>query len=91
MENKVVLFGTASCHKTVFYQSYLNEKGITFEFLDVKKDEEAAKVLRSLYESVKLNFPTLLVGGKKLRNPSIKDLDKWLEKKGLKRGTKNLS
>ena len=34
----------------------------------------------SLVEDIDIeNFPTILVGTKKLRNPKFKDLDKWLE------------
>jgi hypothetical protein len=55
------------------------EKGIEFDFLDVHEDDAAADELRSLYTTGKLNFPTILVGTKKLRNPKFKDLDKWLE------------
>ena len=84
MNAAVILYGASDCHKTQFYQSYLSERGIGFTFKDVRRDELAAKELRALYESGKLNFPTLLIAGKKLRNPSTKDLDKWLSKKNLR-------
>ena len=75
----IKLFGHKDCHKTKIYQSYLKEKGIEFDFLDVHEDDAAADELRSLYTTGKLNFPTILVGTKNLRNPKFKDLDKWLE------------
>ncbi|MEM7656433.1 MAG: glutaredoxin family protein [Bacteroidota bacterium] len=75
------LYGAARCHKTQFYLTHLKEKGIEHIFLDVEEDEAAAIELRSLYESGKLNFPTFLIHGKKLRNPRIEELEKWLEKK----------
>ena len=81
MEQYVILFGAADCHKTIFYQEYLKKRGVAFDFRDVRQDEHAAETLRSLYESGQLNFPTFLIGGKKLRNPTVKQLDKWLVKK----------
>ena len=41
--------------------------------------KEAAEELRSLYETGKLNFPTILVNEKKLRNPTDKELIKWTQ------------
>ena len=52
--------------------------GLNFVFKDVTKDKEAAQELRNLYKSGKLNFPTIVIDGKKLRNPSINDLEKQL-------------
>lgn len=76
------LYGAARCHKTQFYLSYLREQGIEHVFLEVEQEEAAAEELRGLYESGKLNFPTFLIHGKKLRNPRIEVLEKWLEKLG---------
>ena len=36
--------------------------------------------MRGLYKSGKLNFPTITIGKKKLRNPNDEELDKWLNK-----------
>ncbi|MEL7427252.1 MAG: glutaredoxin family protein [Bacteroidota bacterium] len=86
MEDKQVkeikLYGAAHCHKTRYYQELLREKGLDFAFLDVEENEAAADELRALYTTGRLNFPTLLIDGKKLRNPSLLDLEKWLSKKG---------
>ena len=43
-------------------------------------NEDYAKELIALYETKRLNFPTLLLGKKKLRNPSNFALMKWLKK-----------
>ncbi len=75
----IKLFGHKDCHKTQTYQRYLKEKGVQFVFLDVHEDDAAASELRSLYTTGKLNFPTILIGTKKLRNPKFDELDKWLE------------
>ncbi len=76
----VKLFGQRDCHKTMIYHSYLKEKGIQFVFLDVHESESAGDELKSLYLNGKLNFPTILIGAKKLRNPKFTDLDKWLKR-----------
>ena len=86
MENKstggIRLFGAERCHKTRFYADFLRQQELDFSFHDVEVDEAAAQELRSLYTTGKLNFPTILIDGKKLRNPSLTELEKWLQKKG---------
>ena len=42
--------------------------------------EDHAEELRGLYENRKLNFPTITIGNKKLRNPSDEELQKWINK-----------
>lgn len=83
MKPAVVLYGAAGCHKTQFYQRYLKDRHIPFAFKDVRQDDLAAQQLKALYTSGRLNFPTLVVAGKKLRNPSTSQLEKWLIKKNL--------
>jgi predicted GNAT family acetyltransferase len=58
----------------------LNEIGLPYQFLDVEASEDHAEELRNLYESRKLNFPTITIGNKKLRNPYKEDLIKWINK-----------
>ena len=77
---KIKLYGAERCHKTRYYKTLLRKLGLNFEFLDVEENEDFAKNLRDLYESRKLNFPTIIIGDKKLRNPSDAELQKWLEK-----------
>lgn len=83
MDKEVILYGSANCHKTIHYQEFLSDKNVEFDFYDVVKDPEKAKELRSLYKSGKLNFPTIMLKGKKLRNPKDEELEKWLIKKDL--------
>ena len=80
MSNKVILYGSAKCHKTMAYQDYLSSREVNFTFLDVVANMNYASELRGLYKSGKLNFPTLMVGHKKLRNPEWSVLNKWLNK-----------
>jgi hypothetical protein len=49
-------------------------------FFDVEKNEDYAEELRGLYENRKLNFQTITIGKKKLRNPTDKDLNTWFVK-----------
>lgn len=82
MDNRldIKLFGTAGCHKTQYYQTYLEATKLPYQFLDVEQNEDHAEELRGLYENRKLNFPTITIGKKKLRNPAKEDLEKWLNK-----------
>lgn len=76
----IKLFGTATCHKSNYYKVLLDKTTLPYQFLDVKQNQDYANELRDLYENRKLNFPTITIGKKKLRNPSEKELDKWLNK-----------
>lgn len=78
MSTKIKLYGAERCHKTKYYQDVLKSKNIDYLFLDVEKNTNAAQELRDLYTNGKLNFPTLCIGPKKLRNPTDKELSKWL-------------
>lgn len=80
MLSKVILYGTESCHKTQYYKKFLEGFNVKYQFFDVVSNDAHAEQLRLLYKNRKLNFPTITVGEKKLRNPSDKDLKKWIEK-----------
>lgn len=55
-------------------------RNLNYAFLDVENNEENEIELRNLYKNRKLNFPTITVHDKKLRNLSEKDLQKWIDK-----------
>ena len=76
----IKLYGADGCHKTHYYKILLDKIGLPYQFLDVEKHEDHAEELRGLYENRKLNFPTITIGKKKLRNPYKEDLEKWLNK-----------
>ena len=76
----IKLYGAARCHKTQYYQLFLDDTELAYEFLDVEHDKANAEALRGLYENGKLNFPTITIGKKKLRNPKKEALIKWLDK-----------
>ena len=77
---EIKLYGTERCHKTKYYKAFLKDKNMDYIFLDVEENEDFAKELRGLYKNRKLNFPTITIENKKLRNPSDKELIKWIKK-----------
>ena len=76
----IKLYGAQRCHKTQYYQTFFKTRNIDYAFFDVEKNIHYADKLRNLYENKRLNFPTITIGKKKLRNPTDKELIKWLEK-----------
>ena len=76
----IKLYGAEGCHKTKYYQLLLDETELPYQFLDVEDNKDHATELRGLYENEKLNFPTITIGSKKLRNPYKEELHKWLNK-----------
>ena len=76
----IKLYGAAVCHKSNYYKILLDQSALAYQFLDVENNEEHAEELRGLYENRKLNFPTITIGEKKLRNPYKEELEKWLIK-----------
>lgn len=77
---EIKLFGSENCHKTIYYKGLLKDSNMSYKFLDVVSNEEHAVELRELYNNKKLNFPTLTIGKKKLRNPGKEELFKWIDK-----------
>ena len=78
MKTIIKLYGTERCHKTKYYQSFFKDRNLDYIFYDVEQNEEYAEELKSLYESRNLHLTTITVGEKRLRNPSDKDLNKWI-------------
>ncbi|MFD2726994.1 glutaredoxin family protein [Hyunsoonleella rubra] len=80
MVPKIKIYGAERCHKSQYYIQFLKDLNLDFQFLDVETNEANAEALRSLYKNRRLNFPTIMIGEKKLRNPSDSELKKWIEK-----------
>ncbi|WP_298555532.1 glutaredoxin domain-containing protein [uncultured Algibacter sp.] len=80
MATEIKLYGAEKCHKSQYYKRYFEDLNLNYTFLDVELNEVDAEALRNLYKNRKLNFPTVTIGEKKLRNPSDTDLKKWIEK-----------
>ncbi|WP_281857300.1 N-acetyltransferase [Litoreibacter halocynthiae] len=81
MNEAITLYGEIRCHKTRYYQAALEERGLEYEMAQVDKDPEAAKRLSALTGSAD-KFPTFEINGRKLRNPTLPDLDKALARAG---------
>ncbi|MGK0413001.1 MAG: arsenate reductase-like glutaredoxin family protein [Polaribacter sp.] len=79
MKTIIKLYGTERCHKTEYYKTFLERRTLEYTFLDVEQHKENAEELRNLYENRKLNFPTITINDKKLRNPSDKELQKCID------------
>lgn len=77
---EIKLYGANGCHKTQFYRLLLEERHLPNTFLDVEANKGHARELRKLYETGKLNFPTITIGKKKLRNPTKDELNGWINK-----------
>jgi arsenate reductase-like glutaredoxin family protein len=77
---KIKLYGIETCHKTQYYKGLLDKTELTYQFLDVAQNASHAEELRGLYEDNNLNFPTITIGRKKLRNPQKPELELWLDK-----------
>lgn len=75
---KIKLYGANGCHKTNYYKLILDEIALPYTFLDVEANDDHAEELRGLYENRKLNFPTITIGKKKLRNPDKEGIIKWM-------------
>ena len=76
----IKLYGAEGCHKSNYYKLLLDKTTLPYQFLDVEQHKDHAEELRNLYENRKLNFPTITIGKKKLRNPDKEELEKWLNK-----------
>lgn len=77
---EIKLYGADGCHKTQYYNLFLDARHLPHTFLDVGADKGHAIELRKLYKSGKPHFPTITIGKKKLRNPSKDELNKWINK-----------
>ena len=75
----IKLFGTERCHKTKYYKTFFETRNLNYAFLDVEQKEDFAEELRNLYENRKLNFLTITIGKKILRNPTERVLIKSLK------------
>lgn len=79
----VKLYGSGDCHKTLVYKRHLESLGVTFEFLDVHLDAQAAEDLSNSNADRRLSYPMMVVGGRRLRNPPLAKLDKELRRSGI--------
>ena len=82
-EKKLKLYGTNWCPKSANLRNYLQSEWIEFEDYNVETQPEADKEVRALYDG-QLKFPTVTYGKDFLKNPSIKEMDAFLDQHDLK-------
>ena len=64
------------------FRTYLDRKGIPFDYYNVEKDADAADVVRAMNNG-KLKFPMVVVGDREMKNPTLGELDDALATVGL--------
>ncbi|MDO1446800.1 glutaredoxin family protein [Rhodocytophaga aerolata] len=79
---KPTLYGTDWCPKTTGFKNYFQLIGIRYDYYNVEKDPEAEQAVKDM-NGGKIKFPMVVVGEKKLKNPSIQDLNIALNSYGL--------
>lgn len=82
-EKKLKLYGTNWCTKSANLRNYLQSIWVEFEDYNVETQPEADETVRALYDG-QLKFPTVTYGEDFLKNPTISEMDAFLEKHGLK-------
>ena len=80
----IILFGDANCHKSRFYEAALKERGLAYVFEDVAQNQNSETKLRALFEDGEVKFPTFVIKGRTIRNPSLKELDKVLAREEIR-------
>lgn len=73
------LYGAHWCWLTNGFENYFRTLGIKYERFDVERDAEAEKAVRDM-NGGKLKFPMVSIGDVNLKNPTIQELNKLLNK-----------
>ena len=79
MEKKLELYGTNWCMKSAKLRNYLQSKWVEFDDFNVEEDADSEQRVRELYDG-KLKFPTVKFGEAFLKNPTIHELNDFLDK-----------
>lgn len=79
---KLQLYGTDWCTKSSALRNYMQSKWIAFDDFNVETNADAEAKVRALYDGV-LKFPTVMFEDKFLKNPSIPELNRFLEKHNI--------
>ncbi|TRX58277.1 glutaredoxin family protein [Fulvivirga sp. M361] len=82
-DQKLKLYGADWCLKSSNIRNYLQSIWVEFDDFNVETNKDAEKAVRDLYNG-ELKFPTVVYGTDFLKNPSLSELDKFLEKYGLR-------
>jgi glutaredoxin len=81
-ENNLKLYGTEWCTKTSMLKNFLQGEWIAFDYHNVDTDPDAAETVKKLYDG-KLKFPTITFSQEHLKNPSVGELRKFIQEKGI--------
>lgn len=79
---KITIFTTSWCPFTRRVRSYLEERGIPWEEVDVEADESAARQVEAWNGGAR-TVPTVLIGDRVLVNPRAPQLDAALGLDGV--------
>jgi len=76
-ENKIVMYGTPSCHWCVKAKEFFAEKGVKYEYIDVQADTEKAKEM--VEKSGQMGVPVIDIDGEILVGFDEDKIKKLLE------------
>jgi mycoredoxin len=76
-QNKVVLYGTASCGYCARTRAYLKEHHVAFADLDIEKSEQARREFQQFGVS---GVPYLLIGERRIQGFNTSAIDSALQK-----------
>ena len=82
MDKELKLYGTDWCTKSIYLRNYLQSVWVEFKDFNVETNKEAEETIKSLYGG-ELKFPTVIYRDTYLKNPSISELNAFLNKNGL--------
>lgn len=81
-QDDITVYGTDWCHDTTHTREYLDEIGVSFKYVNIEEDADAAEWVRR-QNGGKEQKPTVSIGGDVLSVPSDDQLDQALEEHGL--------
>lgn len=78
----IVVYGTGWCAMTMIVRRLLERYGIPYRYVDLERDARAARELQWLTGG-SVSHPTIAIGGDVLVEPSARELDWYLRRRGL--------
>jgi len=81
----IKMYGTTWCGDCKRSRAFLEEKGVEYEFIDIKKDKAAMKYVKKVNKGMRTVPTVMFDDGSVLVEPSNEELGKKLGKKlGIK-------
>ncbi len=78
----VVVYGTSWCAASQMVRRHLDRLGVPYRYVDLEWDRQAASEVAWLTGGY-VSHPTVTVGGAVLVEPSLRELDAYLQRAGL--------